>query len=250
MSRSQDENRDHFVPRFYLRRWATDEFLWTATRITHKKELFWKRKPTKSIGCKSGLYKAVEKRFFKPLDTKTSNFIKLFVEYDVGAPIKQKLSEEDANLWASYILAQYIRIPENVDFICKSYLEKGVSEETAKDQLPSIISNSKAIKDLRNMLWVFVTLSTSKELITSDNPLIFKPNNLSYKNCVLILPMGPKSFFLATHPSNYSRLEKNQNKMVSYINQQIIMGAKDWLFMRSQHSISHDFIKEHWKICT
>lgn len=250
MSDSEDGNRDHYVPRFYLRRWANGEFLWTANWITHKKELYWKNRSTKAIGCKAGLYKGVEKWFFKPLDTKTANFMKLFKEYGGAPPKKQELSEEDANLWAKYILAQYIRIPENVEFICKKYLEKGVEEDTAKDQLPNIISNSKAIQDLRNMLWMFSVVSTNNELITSDNPLIFKPNNLSKKNCVLILPMGPQSFFLATHHSNYERLEKNQRKMVSYINQEILKGAKKWLFMRSNHSISHEFIKKHWQKCT
>ena len=250
MTNSIGKNRDHFVPRFYLRRWAEGEFLWTATWIAHKKELYWKNKPTRSIGCKPGLYKEVEKRFFEPLDTKTDNFIKLFKEYDGGPPKKKELSEEESNLWARYILAQYIRIPENVNSICDNYFEKGVGEEIAKDQLPSIISNSKAIEDLRNMLWVFAVVSTNNELITSDNPLIFKPNDLSNENCVLILPMGPQSFFLATHHSNYDRIEKNQNKMVSYINQEILRGAREWIFMRSKHSISHEFIKQHWKVCT
>jgi Protein of unknown function (DUF4238) len=221
--------------------------LWTANWVDYKKELFWKSRPTKSIGCKPGLYKEVEKRFFEPLDTKTDHFSKLFKEYGGGTPKKQDLSEEDTNLWAKYILAQYIRIPGNVKFICDSYLEKGISEETAKDQLPNIISNSKAIQDLRNMLWIFAFVSTENELITSDNPLIFKPNNLSDENCVIILPMGPQSFFIATHLSNYVRLEKNQRKMVSYINQEILRGARDWLFMRSKHSISHEFIKQYWK---
>lgn len=250
MNRENNGNRDHYVPRFYLRKWAKDEFLWAATWISQRKELYWLPKATKAVGCKAGLYKEVEKKFFEPLDTKTNNFVKIFRNYDGGAPKKQNLSKEDSELWAKYILAQYIRVPENVELICEKFQEKGIREEIAKDQLPKIISNSKAVKDLRNMLWVFATVQTNNELITSDNPLIFKPNNLEHESCVIILPMGPKEFFLATHHSNYARLEKNPRKMVSYINQEILMRARERIFTRSKSSISHEFIKKHWSACT
>lgn len=126
MSSNEIGNRDHFVPRFYLRRWAKDEFLWSTIWIKQKRELFWKKKSTKAVGCKPGLYKQVEERFFKPLDTKISIFTNLFDNYDGTNSRKQKLSEEDSELWAKYLLAQYIRTPSNVEAICDKYATVGI----------------------------------------------------------------------------------------------------------------------------
>lgn len=250
MSNSKEGNRDHFVSRFYLRRWAKVErdSICVTTWIEHRKELFWKYKSTKSVAFETGLYGDVEKRFFMPLDSNTADFINLFDKYDGKKTKKQKLSEEDSNLWAKYLLAQHIRTPEKISIIEKKYADRGIDD--AIEQLPEIINNSRAISDLRNMLWIFATVSTRNKLITSDNPLIFKPNDLSHKSCVIILPMGPQSYFLATHPDNLARLEKNPQKMVSHINQEILMSAKERLFMRSKDSISESFIKKHWPKCT
>jgi len=250
MDNSKEGNRDHYVPRFYLRRWAEGEFLCSVTWISHKKMLSWKKKSTKSIGYEVGLYEQVEKSFFMPLDTKASKLVELFEKYDENIPKNHGLSEGESDLWARYILAQLIRVPENVRAICDNHEDIGINSDVAKEQLPKIICNSQAISDLRNMVWIFAVVSTENELITSDNPLIFKPNNLAHESCVIILPMGPRSFFLATHPSNLERLEKDPRKMVSYINQEILVNANENLFMQNRCSISETFIKQHWPKCT
>jgi hypothetical protein len=243
-------SKDHYVPQFYLRRWAKDGFLSSATWVKQKGELHWKRPSTASVGYKPDLYEHIEKKFFMPLDTQAASFTKLFNKFDGKNSREQNLTEEESELWAKYILAQHIRTPSNVDVICNNFVKEGIERSTAKDQLPNIIENKRAVKDLRNMLWVFATVSTKSEIITSDNPLIFKPNDLSHKSCVVILPMGPQSFFLATHASNFPRFEMSQRKMVASINQEILMSARERVFMRSQASIQESFIKKHWPICT
>ncbi|BCE01085.1 DUF4238 domain-containing protein [Marinicellulosiphila megalodicopiae] len=243
-------SKDHYVPQFYLRRWARDGIICSAKWEKKKGELYWKSLSTASVGYKSNLYEQVEKKFFMPLDTKAAKFINLFNEFDGQNPRKKILSKEDSELWAKYILAQYIRTPNNVDSICNNFAKVGMDIISAKDQLPSIIENKRAVRDLCNMQWVFATISTDCEIITSDNPLIFKPNNLAHKSCVIILPMGPKSFFLATHSQNMPHFEMNQRKMVACINQEILISAKERVFIRSKSSIQESFIKKHWPVCT
>jgi hypothetical protein len=243
-------SKDHFVPQFYLRRWSEDGFISSATWVKQKRELYWKRLSTASVGYKSHLYEQVEKKFFMPLDTQAANFANLFNEFDGKNSRRQSLSKDDSELWAKYILAQYIRTPHIVDSICNNFVKEGIDINTAKEQLPSIIENKRAVSDLRNMQWIFAIVSTNYEIITSDNPLIFKPVDLSHKSCVIILPMGPHSFFLATRSENIPRFEMEQSKMVASINQEILMSAKERIFMRSKSSIQDSFIKKHWPVCT
>ncbi len=100
------------------------------------------------------------------------------------------------------------------------------------------------------MEWVFARVGSNLELITCDNPLIFKPSDLSNKNCVLILPMGPSHFFLATYSENLPRLESNPRKMVSFINQEIVRNADTRIYARSEHSINNEFILNNWHVAT
>jgi len=117
----------------------------------------------------------------------------------------------------------------------------------SREQIPTIISNETAIQDLRSMQWVFAKVNANLELITCDNPVIFKPNNLSHADCVVILPMSPRHFFLASDKSNFPRLEQNQRKMIASINIEVVRNAKDRIYARSRDSVKENFIRKHWK---
>lgn len=123
----------------------------------------------------------------------------------------------------------------------------GINKSIARNQIPKIITKENAIKDLRSLTWVFSKINTSLELITCDNPLIFKPNNLSHPDCVIILPMSPTHFFLATKIDNISRLAREPRKMVMNINTEIIMNADKRIYTKSRTSIKDNFVIKHWR---
>ena len=211
-------SKDHFVPQFYLRRWATNGTLSSAKWIKAKKKLHWKQFSPAAIGYQEELYGDNEQHYFMPLDTRASEFTAVFDKFDGNISYRRDLTDEQAELWAKYLLAQLVRTPENVAAVCQRFKSEGFNDDIAKSELKRIIENGRAIRDIQDMLWIYKPVSAEIEIITSDNPLIFKPSNLSHENCVLILPMSPNSYFLATHHENLKRLPTRESDMVRSIN--------------------------------
>ena len=239
--------RDHYVPQFYLSRWAINGSVFAVKYIDHTGTLSWDSHSPKETGYERGLYdKKVETLFFKPLDDKASKIAASLHGEKFESLKKVDLGEENHELWAIYLLAQITRVPEHVNEIYKMFTDSDISLEKAQGELPNIIGNKKAIKDIRDLKWTFARVDSSLELITSDNPLIFKPRDLSHEGCVLILPMGPKNFFLATNERNMDRLEKSPRKMVSYINQETVANLSERIYARSRNAIKDNFLLKHW----
>lgn len=250
MSNNPTGPKDHYVPEFYLKRWARGGNLYSAKIISHTGELHWTSHAPKGTGYERGLYGEVEEKFFKPLDYDASKLLVSLHEYDCARNRKLEIGKNDHEIWARFLLAQIIRIPMYVHEVCKKCCDAGLDPDQAREQIPEIIGNERALKDIRSMEWVFAKVDTNLELITCDNPIIFKPRNLQSEDCVLIFPLGPKHFFLATHNQNIARLEKSPRKMVSYINQEIIKNANERIYARSKESISNDFVQKHWTRAT
>jgi len=239
-------NDDHFVPQFYLRRWADKGKLSVARYIEQKEEIVWSELSPKGTGYEEGLYKELEEKFFKPLDDKGAKTTEWFEENKTDYFNKLDMGAEKHLNWAKYILAQLVRIPEVFKEMTTKYVNMGITETDSRIIATKVIENENAIRDLRALTWVFANVGCNHELVTCDNPLIFKPRDLLHPKCVIILPMGPKSFFMATNKNNLSNLTTNQSEMVSSINQEIIKNAKERIYAKSKHSISESFLVKHW----
>lgn len=242
-------SKDHFVPEFYLKRWSScnnDGRLYSCRLIKHTGMLSWDPHAPAGTAYEPDLYQEIEEKFFKPLDNDSCKLLTSFEELGKTNIGKYDLGEEAHKIWAKFLLAQIIRIPHNVNHIMKEYDRHNIDAEMAREQIPKIISNEAAIKDLRSMKWVFAAVDVNLELITCDNPVIFKPSNLAHENCVVILPMGPRHFFIASKENNFARLEINQRKLVTFINAEIIKNAKDRIYARSTDSIKESLIRKHW----
>ena len=247
MNERAKDPKDHYVPQFYLNRWSTNGSLFASKVISHTGLLHWSPHSPKETGYERGLYGEVEETFFKPLDNDASKLVVKLYGQRISTSEKLDLSVEQHNIWAKYLLAQIVRVPKYINEICDNYIEAGLTVDQAKKQIPKIIENEKAIKDIRALKWIFARVDSNLELITSDNPIIFKPRNLRNSGCILALPMGPSHFFLATHEQNINRLESNPRKMVAYINQEIINNSIERIYARSKHSINNAFVLKHWK---
>lgn len=243
--------KDHFVPQFYLKRWSmnnSDKRLFSARYFPGTKKLEWTPHAPSGTGYERGLYGEIEERFFKPLDNDASSILDRYESESVVTPIKLDLGEKDHDRWTVFVIGFMIRTPDKIEFVKKSYKSAGLSESVAMDQIPIISQSEGAKKDLRSLTWVFARINANLELLTCDNPLIFKPNNLSHPDCVILLPMSPKHFFIATKKENLARLEQNPRKMIKSINIEIIRNANEGIYARSRHSVEDAFVIKHWRV--
>ncbi len=222
---------DHFVPQFYLKRWSmnnSDKKLFSARYFPGTKELRWTRHAPSGTGFEPGLYGEIEERFFKPLDNDASRILDRYEsESDrhesesVMTPIKLDLGEKDHDRWAVFVMGFMSRTPDTIEFVKKRYKKAGLSETDAMDQIPIISQSERAKKDLRSLTWMFARVNANLELLTCDNPLI-KKKSLSHPDCVILLPMSPKHFFIATKRETLGRLPQSPREMIKCINIEII----------------------------
>jgi len=242
--------KDHYVPEFYLKRWSesnADKKLLSCKYIVEKDSIQWTPRSPSGTCYERDLYGEIEEKFFKPLDNDASNVLSKLESENVVRQIKLDLGEGDHYNWATFIIGFIIRVPTKIESIENNFLEAGLDKSIARNQIPEIIKSERAIKDLRSLCWVFARVETNLELITCDNPLIFKPRNLSHPDCVIILPLSPKHFFLATRSQNLNRFPTDPRKMVKSINYEIIKNTKLRIFARTRHSIKDSYIIDHWK---
>jgi hypothetical protein len=241
--------KDHYVPEFYLRRWSEnnpDQRLFSGRYFPETKRIEWTRHAPSGTGYERALYGEIEERFFKPLDNDACNILSRLESKHAITPIKLDLGEKDHDRWAEFIIGFRVRTPDKVELIREGFKSAGLPESVATSQIPKIVRNERVIKDLRALTWIFARVNTNLELITCDNPLIFKPNNLSHPDCVIALPLSPKLFFLATSKENVSRLEIDRRKMVININTEIVKNADKRIYAKSRYSVEESFVVKHW----
>ncbi len=239
--------RHHYVPQFYLSRWAEgDGKLARCEMISRKRELHWKRVSPKEIAFERGLYGELEEAFFKPLDNGASRLLQHLDSERGQRTINFEIGHDNHRLWAKYLLAQIIRTPKNLNRLIDFYSIKGIDKDAAITQLPMVVENEKAISDLRSVAWLISGYKCNRQLITCDYPLIFRPNDLGSEKCVLILPLGPHSYFMATRRQNLSAIQFDNREMFGYINQEIIKNSKGRFFASSTSSVNDGFIKKYF----
>jgi hypothetical protein len=242
--------KDHYVPEFYLKRWSQtnhNRTLYSCRYFPNTKKIQWTPHAPSGTSYERGLYGEIEKSFFKPLDNDACNILNKLESQNIFTRAKLDLGKIDHDIWATFILGLMVRMPDKVELIQKGFANINVDKSIAINQIPKIIKNERAIKDLRALTWIFARVNTSLELITCDNPLIFKPKNLSHPDCVILLPLSPAHFFLATNKDNIDRLAKNPRKMVMNINTEIIMNANKRIYAKSRASIKDNFVIKHWR---
>ena len=112
--------KDHYVPEFYLKRWARAGRLYSAKIISDTGRLQWTSHAPKGTGYERGLYGEVEERFFKPLDNNASKLLVRLDEHGCARNKKLEIGKNNQEIWARFLLAQIIRIPIYVHDVCKA----------------------------------------------------------------------------------------------------------------------------------
>lgn len=195
----QESKNHHYVPIFYLKRWAqSDGRIYSIKNINGK--IAKKRRSPEYSGFEVYLYSyhknfssenraEIETKFFKPLDTHRARITEKILRGD-------QLSRKDSILFAQFIAATKVRVPENVALINSQVQEtllrelQAGQEEYARlrptngpetlvewvrlshpaliesvgvGQWPKIISNEKVLQSILLFKWHVVDFSKSKK---------------------------------------------------------------------------------------
>lgn len=232
-----EPKKHHYIPRFYLSRWAADDGRLVEFSKPYKGIVKPKRVHPAGTGYEDNLYgfawssgsqpQALEKVFFGPVDTKAAEAL---------AMIEAGISEHEwappyRSAWTRFILSLLLRTPEDLatlkaevksDWLKElpgldekyaaakgptdpptlaEYLEMQQPEFYARSAyriLPGLIDHYGIGSVINGYTWRLLTFSdAAPELLTSDRPLWMTPTILE-QNAFLIMPIGPKRAFAAS----------------------------------------------------
>ncbi len=221
--------------------------MYSGRYFPQKKRIEWTPRTPDGTCYEKDLYGEAEELFFKPLDDKSAKILNRLEDFSRREIGKFEIGEDNHRKWAIFISGLLVRSPTNIKWLQKLLKENQISENCLREHLPAIIENEKVISDLRSLNWFFAENPSNLELITCDTPLVFKPQNLSDPDCVLILSMSPTHFFLATKQDTFLRLPRNPREMVSHINAEIVQNATERVYARTRNSIKENFVIKYWR---
>lgn len=226
--------RNHYLPRFYQRRWADAQGRVFVYEKPHDQVIVSTRS-TKATGWSPDLYtvpiapegqaQALEDGFWRTIDQWGADALAALEAADAGAADRL-----DKTRWAIFLLSLALRNPgevaainraaqhhfstgfaefgeryaelrhdhepETFDEFLRQFSEPGLSGYGA--QILRALSTNKAIVgQLLAMDWQVVTVTNGPmPLLTSDRPLI-RYRGLKHDDGLLMLPLGPAEFFVA-----------------------------------------------------
>jgi len=230
----------HYIPRGYLKRWATGTEGTLCTFYYHPRGLAYNWRSPAQTGYKPHLYTAklnpqfgdrLEREFFQGVDDDASKLIDLFT----SGPIPE-LDPRQRDAWTRFLMSLMHRSPEGVakigekfaeilartpieitDSMRAEYAAKRIPEhpEALEDYLAMMrprdieIGTMMSIANISNLpdagttinamtKRVFHLKGSKHELLTCDRPLIMT-NGLGDPTCILMLAIGPRHLFVATH---------------------------------------------------
>jgi hypothetical protein len=239
-----DPKRHHYVGRILLDGWrGADGKLAVYTRKHDR--LIVDRHTPKHTAYEMNLYTIeafseadrqwVEKEVMNNLvDEPASKILKRLLAGDL-----RKLTSEDRSVWARFMMAQWLRSPEELMKLrkqCAHILHENLDadpeeyfaargdapEKTLRDwmevrmpgfeeiitmtrMLPMAINNEVPGGTIINMFWEVIDLQrTSVNLVTSDRP-VARFQGLASPGATIMIPLDPRRLFIAAHGDRHFR---------------------------------------------
>lgn len=262
--------KHHYIPAFYLKRWAVDGNVIQFSKV-HKGKITVLARAPEATGFENRLYEMkghdpavaqqFEELYFKPLDTKAAECIEMLHRQGHVAP----WTSETRSDWTRFMLSLLLRCPEDIkifrdwwtvdfdrtnaeaeDRYLKSrkpddpksfsdYLATQplwVKERAMFATLNTLLEGEDIGKHINTMHWrVLQTPASAPLLLTSDRPVL-RTNSLYRDGDHIALPIGPRFLFIASHDEEYLRdlLRFDQTVLVKECNRQIVEGAVRFVF--------------------
>lgn len=239
----------HYLPKFYLDRWAIDGRVFRYVRPTGVQgALEWKRKSPKAIAYERDLYhlpdisdpalsQAVELEFFQKIDDRAAVAISKLDELLPG-------TVEDRNALASFVISLLHRSPSRLRAL---RTELSVRTDGAPYEGAEGLQFENILKATTNRLLAMLVDSTegkamvskfrtfkidvsgaSKRLLTSDRPVIVSAT-LVAPDAFIILPYAPDRLMIMAHTEEVAKCFSAQNPttLVKGINEAIVEQSED-----------------------
>lgn len=257
--------KHHYIPEFYLKRWAAPE---------DDKLCQWQRhrgivKPLRVYPAQTGyvhrlyelkdfppnLAQQVESRFFQSVDTQAANALS-YMEHDGR---DAGWSDKLRSAWARFLISLLLRCPEDLakmrpawerDFFTvpdeveerfrqeasseafssfRSYLESLPLRSREKpffELLISLMSSQHLGELLINMHWAVINATDDWPLYTSDRPVVMT-EGLDHHDGYILLPIGPTRLFVAATSIDTIRKAEQYSRgsLTKYVNQLVIQHA-------------------------
>lgn len=270
MKSSNPPIKHHYIPAFYLKRWAVDKKVVQFSRV-YNGEIKPVAKAPEATGFENRLYEMkghdpevaqqFEELYFKPLDTKAAESLEMLHQQGHAAP----WTSETRTDWTRFMLSLLLRCPEDikifrdwwtVDFDRTNaeaedrYLKSRKADEPEKFSeylaaqplwvkeramfatLNTLLEGESVGTHINTMHWrVLRTPASAPLLLTSDRPVI-RTHTLRRAGDHIALPIGPRFLFIASHDEQYLKnlLRHDQTMLVKACNEQIVEGAVRFVF--------------------
>ncbi len=262
--------KHHYLPKFYLERWARNGHLIEYTRPPGKDgKLHFKPRAPAAAGYEPNLYKlrdvenledsqSLELKLFQPIDDRAARALNKFEELE-------KPVAEDHMALCQFAISLLYRTPKRLEAL-KDGL-KNQTEGAPYADLSGKDYDDKLNATTRRLLAILVESDSglsfvskfkagriavngaSKSLLTSDRPILASAQ-LSANDAYMMLPYAPDRLLILTHHISIAQSFASQNpsKLVAGINQAIVEQSEnvviasdkrarlmiDRLFLRSQ----------------
>jgi hypothetical protein len=270
MNVAKPPTKHHYIPAFYLKRWAGADGKVTEFTKPYR-DIIIKLIMPERTGYQEGLYELkgyeperaqqVEEKFFKLIDTWASNALDMLERHGHNAP----WDTDSRSAWSRFILSLLLRCPEDIalfrelwhaDFVRTDEAGEAMYRAARKDGDPetfaeflegqplsakerrqyetlfSLIDNANVGREVNNMHWrVLQTPAEAPPLLTSDRPVI-RTHNIKGPKGHIGLPIGPRLLFIASPDADLLKqvLNVDQVKLAKEINRQVVEGATRFVY--------------------
>ncbi|MET3359779.1 MULTISPECIES: DUF4238 domain-containing protein [Bradyrhizobium] len=261
--------KHHYIPAFYLRRWAVDgrvtEFTKPHRSIVVKsiapERTGYQERLYELKGFEPDLAQQVEEKFFKPTDTLASDALGMLVRYGHRAP----WDSHSRSAWSRFILSLLLRCPEDIapfrewwhaDFnrtdegdearyhaaredgdpeTFAEFLDSqplSLKEQYQYEVLFKLIDHAEIGAEINAMHWRVLSFpSDAPTLLTSDRP-VMRTLNLRDRQAHIALPIGPRLLFMASPSAGFLErvLKADLVGLAKEANRQIVEGASRFVY--------------------
>lgn len=265
--------RHHYVPEFYLKRWATDDLVCGYYWDHRSRSLKMSRTGPKAFCHDSDLYKLgseptersqlLEIQFLGAVDDKAGKTIDKIAKGDL-----RSLTDDEACDWVRFLMSLEMRRPSVVNFLkshaSKDFIEntndgakfisemkrlkiQGRSSEILESatrsyiedrmllRMQGAIDDSKIGKHYLQMNWLTKKLSTGGiDLVVADRPFV-RQGGIEAPNNLWCLPLDPDTAFFCSNDINLlNKLERSGARQISkIINRHSVEQAEKYVFDKS-----------------
>ena len=236
-SRMSFPNRHHYLPVFYLKKWAAEDGRVVRYHRPYDRTVTSRLKPTHT-GYEDGLYtldgepddfrQTIEQDFFSHIDSDTAPILDTLIAQGPAT-----LQERQRSIWTRFIMSLQLRGPHSLNEI-KAFMDRTIREviestdgekyrstrkeddpdsayDYARQQspdemmnahkmlLPRLIDHQAVGQLIINMHWSVMDLSQAADmLLTADRPFT-SSHGLGNPACLIAVPLSPHHVFVAAN---------------------------------------------------